>query len=217
VRAIAAELHHDVYAAFAASDPRALRRLCKSAFYRALEGRLSSAAAPADGRRTRLEVRRGAAPPRVVHRVTASLMPPRERDAEDELEGAARAVRDAVLDQAVVGIESEQVLTTTTVSSSGSEPAVTTTTRKAATEYLVLQRVYCSKRFGPWRVWGFREPATFESWVAGVREKQAVKRERRRRADELFNREAKEQRLLERRISTTRSAAAHNAAISANY
>ena len=205
VRAIAAELHHDVYRAFAAADPRTLRRLCKSSFYRALESRI--AAAP-EGRRARLDVSRprGAAAPRVVHRVMTSLMPPREKGADDELEGAERAVRDTVLDQAVVRIESEQVLTVAAES-----------VRKAATEYLVLQRVYCSKRFGPWRVWGIKEPATFESWMADVKEKQAIKKERRRKADELFNKEAKEQRLLERRISTLRSAAAHNAAVAANY
>jgi hypothetical protein len=207
VRAIAAELHHDVYRAFAAADPRTLRRLCKSSFYRALESRI--AAAP-EGRRARLDVSRprGAAAPRVVHRVMTSLMPPREKGAEDEVEGPARAVQDTVLDQAVVRIESEQVLTV-----AGAAEGV----RKAATEYLVLQRVYCSKRFGPWRVWGIKEPATFESWMAGVKEKQAIKTERRRKADELFNKEAKERRLLERRISTIRSAAAHNAAVAANY
>jgi hypothetical protein len=209
VRAIAAELHHDVYAAFAAADPRTLRRICKSSFYRALESRI--AAAP-EGRRARFDVFRLRGAPRVVHRVMSGLMPPREKGAEAELEGAERAVQDTVLDQAVVRVESEQVLAVEGRGDDGPERI-----SKTATEYLVLQRVYCSKRFGPWRVWGIKEPATFESWMADVKEKKAVKTERRKKADELFNKEAKEQRLLQRRIQTARSVAAHNAAISANY
>jgi hypothetical protein len=180
---IASELHRDVYQAFAAADARTLRSLCKAAFYKSLEHKIAQL--PED-RRMEFEIIRTIRT-KVLHRMMSELMPPREGE-DKEMDSTTRALKEVVLDQAVVEIKSEQMLKVE--DKAGHSSAEAKRAKKVRTEHIVLQRVYCSKRFGPWKVWGFREPASFDRWMAEGIKKKALRRERKKKADMMFKNRA---------------------------